>query len=118
MRPWICLAAGLLLATSTLQASATFPPEPMSVTQVDALSRAQALVATMPRGVSRERAATIVAYRLMMRGDCALALPVLNRELRAVADLSAVDWLVTGALAGRDARCMAWVAARVDAVIQ
>jgi len=118
MRPWICVAAVSLLAASPLQASITLSLEPMSVTQADALGRARALVEAMPGGISRQRAATFLAYRLMMRGDCSRALPLLNRELSQVADTTAVDGLVTGALTGRDARCMAWVAARVDAVVR
>ena len=118
MRPWICIAAGSLLAASPLRASVTLPLESMSVTQADALGRARALVDAMPRGTSRHQAATYLAYRLMMRGDCSEALPLLNRELRQVADPTAVDGLITGALTGRDARCMAWVAARVDALVQ
>lgn len=66
----------------------------------------------------RHQAATHLAYRLMMRGDCPQALLIMNRELTGVADPTAVGGLITGALTGRDARCMAWVAARADAVIR
>jgi hypothetical protein len=118
--PLIFLACASLLAQSALSATATvtLPPEPMSIAQAEAAGRARALVESLPRGVVRHRAATHLAYRLMMRGDCPRALLVMNRELRHVADPIAVGGLITGALTGRDARCMAWVAARADAVIR
>ena len=94
------------------------PLERMASMQINAVARATALIEEMPAGVARQQSATFIAYRLMMRGDCANALPVLNRELTRVADPTALGGLVTGALTGRDARCMSWVAARVDAVLR
>ena len=90
----------------------------MDNVQRDAVGRATALVEEMPAGVARQQSATFIAYRLMMRGACPQALRVLNRELTRVADPTALGGLATGALTGRDARCMAWVAARIDAVLQ
>lgn len=106
------------LAACPALAQVTMPLERMDSMQIDAVARATALIEDMPAGVARQQSAVFIAYRLMMRGDCPNALPVLNRELTRVADPTALGGLVTGALTGRDARCMAWVAARVDAALR
>lgn len=110
-------AAASLLTEAPVAASVTLPLEPMNARQLEAVDRARSLVEAMPRGVTRHQAAAYIAYRLMMRGDCPRALPVMNRELLDIADPMALNGLITGAVAGRDPRCMAWVAARTDAVL-
>ncbi len=113
----ILLASVAFLSAAPSAASVTLPLEPMTAQQIEAVDRATALVEAMPRGVMRHQAAAHIAYRLMMRGDCPRALPVMNRELLDVAEPRALDGLITGAVTGRDPRCMAWVAARTDAVL-
>lgn len=111
----LCLS---LLSAAPASAQVTLPPEPIDAMQLDAAARARALIEAMPDGAARHQAATFLAYRFMMRGNCPEALLVLNRELRGVTDATALGGLVTGALTGRDPRCMARVAARIDAVLR
>ncbi|MBA4751036.1 MAG: hypothetical protein H2055_02235 [Sphingopyxis sp.] len=111
------LAALLLHASPGWAQSVQLPLEPMRAFQKQALKGALANVSTMPEGLARDQASTFVAYRLMMRGDCQQALPVMKRYLVEVADPVALGGLATGALTGRDPLCMRWVATRIETAL-
>lgn len=89
----------------------------MNAIQEQALETAMAKVSAMPAGLNRDQASTFVAFRLMMRGDCQQALPIMKKYLVKVADPVALGGLATGALTGRDPLCMAWVATRIETAL-
>lgn len=111
------LSPALLAFATPSWGQVTLPLEPMSSVQLKAVEDATAMVGAMPKGILRDQASTFIAYRLMTRGDCQRALPILNQYLVSVEDLTALGGLATGALTGRDPRCMAWLAARIDAAL-
>ena len=114
----IGLVAALLLPASPGWAqSVQIPLEPMSAFQKEALGTALTKVSAMPAGLDRDQAATFVAFRLMMRGDCPQALPIMKKYLVKVADPVAFGGLATGALTGRDPLCMGWVATRIETAL-
>lgn len=111
------VAALLLYASPGWAQSVRLPPEPMSAVQKQALKDAVAKVSTMHGGLTRDQASTFIAFRLMMRGDCQQAFAVMTKYLGRVADPVALGGLATGALAGRDPRCMTWVAAKIETAL-
>lgn len=83
-----------------------------------AQAEALALIAGMPQGLMRQQAATYLVRRLLYRGQCERALPILNRELIRLDDPDALGGIAIAVIAKRDARCMAWTAARLKAAAE
>ncbi|MGL3820426.1 tetratricopeptide repeat protein [Sphingopyxis sp. R3-92] len=116
-RGTILVVALLLHAFPVGAQSVSLLLEPMSAFQKQAFKDALAKVSTMPEGLVRDQASTFVAFRLMMRGDCPQALPIMTKYLVKVADPVALGGLATGALTGRDPLCMRWVATRIETAL-
>lgn len=104
-----------LAAAAAAAAVAAAGPGDLDPVEERAAAEALAQVRTMPRGREREVAAFALAFRLLERDQCQRALRVLNEELIADSDPSDLDSLALSAIEARDLRCMAWVAARVEA---
>lgn len=96
-----------------MAAAAGARPAPLDRFETAAAARALGIVEAMPRGRDRAFLAYVVAGRLIERGQCAQALPILERELAAEVASEELEALAYSSARDRDPACMRWTAVRI-----
>lgn len=96
-------------------AAAAIAPRHFTPAEATAYREALAVTRRMPSGSARREAAFYLAYRLIHRGLCQEALPILNGELARLDGPAGLAAIGRGSALAGDPRCIAWSAARLKA---
>jgi Flp pilus assembly protein TadD len=111
----LAVILALSLAAPAVAAAA---PRPFTPDEQTAYGQARAIMERMPRGAGRTNAAYYLSYRLLHRGFCQEALPILDRELIDLDKAKPLALLGMRAALARQPRCVAWSAKRLEAVAE
>lgn len=108
------ISAAFAIAVS-LAASAAAGPSDFAPGEEAAYREARAIHDRLPAGAERRDSSVYLAMRLLGRGRCAEALPILNRDMIGLKEPKPLSLVAILSAVSRDPRCTAWSAARLKA---
>ncbi|HMJ93421.1 MAG TPA: hypothetical protein VK472_04915 [Allosphingosinicella sp.] len=112
MRPHIFARFAIALSLATSAAAGT---RGLAPGEEAAYREARSIYDRLPPGEARRDASVYLAMRLLGRGECEEALPILNRDMIGMEEVKPLALMALLSAVSRDPRCTAWSAARLKA---